>query len=53
MHYRPVIGSIKEILGFRQFSWRGLKNVTSEWCLVCLAFNLKRMHTLWLGQELY
>jgi len=43
----PVIGIIKEILGFRQFSIRGLNAVAGEWCLVCLAFNLKRMHTLW------
>lgn len=49
----PVIGIIKEILGFRQFSLRGLKNAAGEWCLVCLAFNLKRMHSLWLAQELY
>lgn len=49
----PVIGIIKEILGFRQFSLRGLINVAGEWCLVCLAFNLKRMHSLWLAQELY
>jgi transposase len=45
----PVIGIIKEILGFRQFSLRGLCAVTGEWCLVCLAFNLKRMHVLMLG----
>jgi transposase len=43
----PVIGIIKEILGFRQFSLRGLKAVAGEWCLVCLAFNLKRLHILW------
>ena len=43
----PVIGIIKEVLGFRQFSLRGLIAVAGEWCLVCLAFNLKRMHTLW------
>ena len=49
----PVIGIIKEILGFRQFSLRGLKNVAGEWCLVCLAFNLKRMHSIWLAQALY
>lgn len=40
----PVIGIIKEVLGFRQFSLRGLANAAGEWCLVCLAFNLKRMH---------
>jgi transposase len=40
----PVIGIIKEILGFRQFSLRGAKAVAGEWCLVCLAYNLKRLH---------
>lgn len=48
----PVIGLIKEVLGFRQFSLRGLKAAAGEWGLVCLAFNLKRMHTLWLEQGL-
>jgi transposase len=43
----PVIGIIKEVLGFRQFSLRGLAAAAGEWCLVCLAFNLKRMYTLW------
>jgi len=42
----PVIGIIKEILGFRQFSLRGLAAAAGEWCLVCLAFNLKRLHVL-------
>jgi transposase len=42
----PVIGIIKEVLGFRQFSLRGLVAAAGEWGLVCLAFNLKRLHTL-------
>ena len=42
----PVIGIIKEVLGFRQFSLRGEQQVEGEWSLVCLAFNLKRFHTL-------
>jgi transposase len=42
----PVIGIIKEIMGFRQFSLRGLAAAAGEWCLVCLAFNLKRLHVL-------
>jgi transposase len=45
----PVIGIIKEILGFRQFSLRGLWAAAGEWCLVCLAFNLKRLHILMVG----
>ena len=45
----PVIGSLKEGLGFRQFSLRGLAAAAGEWCLVCLAWNLKRLHRLTLG----
>jgi len=42
----PVIGIIKEVLGFRQFSLRGITAAAGEWCLVCSAFNLKRFHKL-------
>jgi len=42
----PVIGIIKETLGFRQFSLRGTAAVAGEWCLVCLAYDLKRLHML-------
>jgi transposase len=45
----PVIGIIKEVLGFRQFSLRGEQAAGGEWCLVCVAFNLKRLHTLLQG----
>lgn len=42
----PVFGIIKSVMGFRQFSLRGLKKVSGEWTLVCLAWNLKRMAVL-------
>ena len=42
----PVFGSIKSVMGFRQFLLRGLENVQNEWTLVCLAWNLKRMAVL-------
>jgi hypothetical protein len=45
----PVFGIIKEVLGFRQFSLRGLVAAAGEWSLVCIAFNLKRLHKLGLG----
>jgi len=45
----PVFGIIKQVLGFRQFSLRGLDAVTGEWKLVTMAFNLKRMHVLAAG----
>jgi len=42
----PVFGIVKHVLGFRQFSLRGVENVAGEWRLVALAWNLKRMHRL-------
>jgi len=39
----PVFGIIKSVMGFRQFSMRGLEKAEGEWRLVCLAWNLKRM----------
>ena len=45
----PVIGVIKEVLGFRQFSLRGVAGAAGEWVLVCLACNLKRLHGLSVG----
>ena len=42
----PVIGIIKGVLGFRQFSLRGLESVAGEWNLVCLTYNVKRLHVL-------
>jgi hypothetical protein len=42
----PVFGIIKEVMGFRQFSLRGLIAAAAEWNLVCLAYNLKRLHIL-------
>lgn len=42
----PVFGIIKEVMGFRQFSLRGLTAADGEWNLVCLAYNLKRLHIL-------
>ena len=42
----PVFGIIKAILGFRQFSLRGLEKVSGEFDLVAMAWNLKRMFVL-------
>ena len=42
----PPNGWIKSVLGFRQFSLRGLHRVQAEFKLVCLALNLRRMGSL-------
>jgi hypothetical protein len=45
----PVFEVMKAVLGFRQFLLRGLKKVGGEWALVCLAYNVKRLHRLEAG----
>jgi len=42
----PVFGIIKSVMGFRQFSLRGLEKVKGEWSLVTMAWNVKRMFAL-------
>ncbi|HEY3316215.1 MAG TPA: IS1182 family transposase [Bacillota bacterium] len=39
----PVFGQIKEVRGFRRFSFRGLTKVTAEWDLICLTHNLLKL----------
>lgn len=46
MTVEPVFGIIKEIMGFRRFSFRGEQYINGEWLLVCSAFNLKRLFVL-------
>jgi hypothetical protein len=36
----PVLGVVKSVLGFRQFHLRGHENVSGEWTLVTMAWNL-------------
>jgi transposase len=47
----PVFGIIKACLGFRQFLLRGLRKVSGEWNLICLTYNLKRLHRLAAGLQ--
>jgi transposase len=39
----PPNAWIKSVMGFRQFSMRGLAKAQAEWKLVCTALNLRRM----------
>ncbi len=48
----PVFGIIKSVLRFRQFLLRGVQKVSLEWTLVCLAYNLRRLHRLGAGAQL-
>ena len=38
-----AFGLIKRTMGFERFSLRGLKKVQTEWQLVCLAFNIRKL----------
>jgi transposase len=39
----PVFGQIKRGLGFRQFLLNGIDKIRSEWRLVCMAHNLRKL----------
>jgi Transposase DDE domain len=42
----PVFGIVKSAMGFIRFHLRGREKVTTEWLLVALAYNCRRVHTL-------
>jgi transposase len=42
----PLFGIIKTVMGFDRFMLRGFKAVQGEWNLVCMAWNIKRLHAL-------
>lgn len=42
----PVFGIIKQVLGFKAFNLRGIEKVKSEWNLVTLAYNCKRLNNM-------
>lgn len=52
-HYRkrkqtvePVFGIIKNAMGFTRFHLRRIAHVASEWTLIALAYNCRRIHRL-------
>ncbi len=42
----PVFGIIKSAIGFRRFSLRGIGKAATEWTLIALTYNCRRMVTL-------
>ena len=41
-----VLGIVRNVMGFNSFRLRGLSGVRMEWSLVCMSWNLKRLHGL-------
>jgi transposase len=48
----PVFAVVKELFGFRRWSFGGLQKVQSQWSFVCALVNLKRMYPMWRRGEL-
>jgi len=48
----PVFGWIKEAMGFRRWTVRGVEKVQAQWLLVCTALNLTRLKRHWAEGEL-
>jgi chromosome segregation ATPase len=47
----PVFGIIKAVMRFRRFMLRGKAKVSSEWTLVTLAYNFRRLYRLIKGED--
>ena len=48
----PVFGWVKEVMGFRRWTVRGLDKVKTQWLLLCTAMNLLRLHQHWVAGTL-
>ena len=47
----PVLGIVKETMGFRRFSMRGKAKAALAWTLVTLSYNLRRLHSVHMGRK--
>jgi transposase len=43
----PVFATVKQAMGFRRWTVRGLENVRTQWALLCTTYNLKKMYRYW------
>ena len=43
----PVFACIKQAMGFRRWTVRGLDKVRTQWALLCTAYNLKKLYQHW------
>jgi hypothetical protein len=48
----PVFGQIKQAMGFRRFSMRGMTKAKGEWSLVCTCHNIRKLWVARRAQQL-
>jgi len=48
----PVFATIKQAMGFRRWTVRGLENVRTQWALLCTTYNLKKLYRHWAARVL-
>ena len=48
----PIFGHVKEGRGFRRWTLRFLDGAKTQWALVCLTANLRKLHRHWTAGEL-
>lgn len=44
----PVFAHIKEHMNFRRWTMRNLENVRTQWSMICIIYNLKKLYRHWL-----
>ena len=44
----PVFGQIKQAMGFRRFSMRGMHRAEGEWALICTCHDIRK---LWAARQ--
>jgi transposase len=42
-----VFGHVKQNMGFRRWTYKGIEKVKTQWALVCAAVNLRKLHRIW------
>lgn len=48
----PIFALIKEIDGFRRFTFTGKEKAKTQWSMICTTVNLRKMYKLWSGGEI-
>jgi len=41
-----IFGYIKDVINFKRFTLRGKEKVDTQWHLLCMVYNLRRIYTL-------